>query len=114
MYESKHRALAKRTVFYKRIARNLVYALALLTFSLLIGVIGYHYFCDLSWIDSLLNASMILTGMGPVNSMITNTAKIFASFYALFSGVAFLSTVGLLLVPVIHRMMHRFHLDDQE
>ena len=79
--------------------------------SLALGVLGYHLVAGLSWIDALVNASMILTGMGPVNEMTTVGAKLFASFYALFSGVAFLTIVAVLLAPAVHRFLHRFHLD---
>lgn len=79
--------------------------------SLALGVLGYHLVAGLSWIDALVNASMILTGMGPVNEMSTVGAKLFASFYALFSGVAFLTIVAVLLAPAVHRFLHRFHLD---
>jgi hypothetical protein len=77
-------------------------------------VIGYHVICGLNWIDSLYNASMILTGMGPVNQMTTDGAKIFASFYAIFSGVAFLTTIGVVIAPLVHRVMHKFHFDDEK
>ncbi len=80
-------------------------------FCLGVGVLGYHVFAGLSWLDALLNASMILTGMGPVDPMKTTAAKLFASFYALFSGVAFISIIGVLLAPVVHRFLHRFHLE---
>lgn len=79
--------------------------------SLALGMLGYHFLAGLSWLDALVNASMILTGMGPVNEMTTVAAKLFASFYALFSGVAFLTIVAVLLAPAVHRFLHRFHLD---
>ncbi len=79
--------------------------------SLGLGVLGYHLLGGLSWLDALVNASMILTGMGPVNVVATVAGKLFASFYALFSGVAFLTIVAVLLAPVVHRFLHRFHLD---
>jgi hypothetical protein len=88
--------------------------LSVLTVALGIGIIGYHEFANLSWIDSILNASMILTGMGPVDRMTTDSSKLFSSFYALFSGVVFLSSVGLLLAPIFHRILHKFHLDDMD
>jgi hypothetical protein len=79
-----------------------------------IGVLGYHIFAHLSWIDSLLNASMILAGMGPVGDPLpTNTAKIFASCYALFSGLAFIGIVSVLLAPFVHRMLHRIHAEER-
>ena len=89
-------------------------ATGLITVSLGIGMIGYHVFAGLSWLDSLLNASMILTGMGPVDPMRTVAAKVFASAYAIFSGVAFLTSVGFVLTPVFHRFLHRFHLDVED
>ena len=78
------------------------------------GSAGYHHFEGLAWVDSLLNAAMILTGMGPVNPMQSVSGKLFATFYALYSGIAFLSVMAILLAPVIHRGMHQFHLDEGE
>ncbi|HEU0207985.1 MAG TPA: hypothetical protein VFQ78_03310 [Candidatus Udaeobacter sp.] len=89
-------------------------ALGVLVFGLGIGLIGYHYIAHLSWIDSLLNASMILGGMGPLNELKTDAAKIFASLYALFSGLAFVGIVSVLLAPFVHRMLHRFHAEERE
>jgi hypothetical protein len=86
-------------------------AIALLAAALLIGVAGYHFIARLSWVDALLNASMILTGMGPVAILTSTSAKIFASLYALFSGVVFLSATGVIMAPVVHRVLHRFHLE---
>jgi hypothetical protein len=83
----------------------------MILFSLAIGVLGYHFFESLSWVDSLLNASMILGGMGPVNPLQTDPGKIFASFYALYSGIILLASVGVLVAPLFHRLQHRFHLD---
>ena len=91
-----------------------LFAIALLTISVAIGVLGYHYFGNLGWLDSFYNASMILTGMGPVNEMTTQAAKIFASFYALFSGVVFLSTVAIFFAPFAHRIMHLLHVDNEK
>ncbi len=79
--------------------------------SLALGVLGYHLLAGLSWLDALVNASMILTGMGPVNPIETAAGKLFASLYALFSGVAFLTIVAVLLAPAVHRFLHRFHLE---
>ena len=81
-------------------------------FGLRIGLIGYHYSGHLSWVDSLLNASMILGGMGPVDVLTDTNAKLFASFYALFSGLAFIGIASLLIAPFAHRLMHRLHLED--
>ena len=81
--------------------------------SLAIGVFGYHYFEDLPWLDSLLNASMILGGMGPVDPVKTRAGKLFASFYALYSGLALISIAGLVLAPIFHRFLHKFHIDNR-
>ncbi|MHB8173476.1 MAG: hypothetical protein ACYDFU_03315 [Nitrospirota bacterium] len=91
--------------------RYTFFSILILAFSIGIGMAGYHYFGNLPWVDSFLNASMILTGMGPVNRMESESAKLFSSFYALFSGVAFLTFVAVLFSPVYHRFMHKFHLD---
>jgi len=85
--------------------------LCIVAASLGIGIVGYHLTEGLGWLDSLLNASMILSGMGPVSDLHHNPAKWFASFYALFSGVAFITTVGVIFAPVVHRFLHRFHLE---
>jgi hypothetical protein len=97
--------------FAMRLLTNFLIATAIVAFSLLMGSAGYHYFGHLPWIDALLNASMILTGMGPVDPMTTSGAKLFATFYALYSGVIFLSVMAILLTPVVHRWLHKFHLD---
>jgi len=86
------------------------YAGLFLAASLGLGVLGYHWLCGLGWVDAVLNASMILTGMGPVSPMPTDAAKLFASAYAVFSGVAFLTTFSILIAPVLHRVLHRLHL----
>ncbi len=89
-------------------------ALAIIAVALSIGAAGYHFIAGLPWIDALLNASMILTGMGPVDVLRSNAAKVFASLYALFSGVVFISLMGLLLSPIAHRVLHKFHLSDED
>jgi hypothetical protein len=100
--------------FLIRILRYTLFAMTLIGFSLGIGILGYHFLNDLPWIDALLNASMILTGMGPVDAMKDDKAKLFASFYAIYSGVAFLSTVAVFLTPMVHRFLHRFRLGGSE
>lgn len=111
-YESASEPLLSSTLFAKRLLNNVLIALIITSFSLGIGVIGYCHFCNLGFYDGLLNASMILTGMGPVDKMPTDAGKVFASFYALFSGIAYLSMTGLLIAPIFHRFLHRFHLED--
>ena len=100
--------------FINKMTINIFIAFCLLTISLIIGMVGYKYFLHLPWVDSLLNASMILTGMGPVDKAETDGGKIFASIYAIYSGVAFLTSVAFLSAPILHRTLHRFHLDLDE
>jgi len=115
MYEHKSAPLASYEVFKKRVIRNTILAAQMLIFfSLLLGMAGYHFLNKLSWVDSLLDASMILTGMGPVHPMTNTSSKVFASIYALYSGVAFMTTIAVFLAPVIHRIMHRFHLEEKD
>jgi hypothetical protein len=89
-------------------------SIGLIGFSLGLGTLGYHFIAKLSWVDALLNASMILTGMGPVDILKSDTAKVFASAYALFSGVVFISATGILLSPIFHRVLHRFHIEQKD
>ena len=115
-FEHRREPLLPINQFWVRLARSALWGVVLIAGSLAIGVVGYHQFAHLGWVDSILNASMILTGMGPVDHMYDDAGKLFASAYALFSGVAFLSSVGVLLAPVIHRLMHHFHVgpDDDD
>ena len=114
MYEHRTQPLAPSHKYYLRLARNMTWGAAIIVISLSMGTFGYHLTENLPWIDSLLNASMILTGMGPVNVMNTYIGKLFASFYALFSGVVFLTTIAFVLAPVVHRFFHKFHLADEK
>jgi hypothetical protein len=95
-------------------SRAFAAAAVVLTLALIIGITGYHFLAGLSWVDSILEASMILTGMGPVATLTSTGAKLFASVYALFSGILFLITTGILISPVIHRVLHRFHVERDE
>jgi hypothetical protein len=101
-------------LFLRRMATVGLIMLCALGIALLIGITGYRYIVGLSWIDALLNASMILTGMGPVAPMTTNGAKLFASAYAIFSGVVFLSSIGVLLSPILLRFLHHFHIQEND
>jgi hypothetical protein len=92
----------------------LVLALGLILVALMIGIAGYHFIAGFNWIDSLLEAAMILGGMGPIKELPTDTAKVFASIYALFSGIIFIGVMGLILSPVVHRIMHKFHVDEKD
>ncbi|MGD0689781.1 MAG: hypothetical protein ABSA50_08420 [Candidatus Bathyarchaeia archaeon] len=111
MFEHRKDPLISRAAFLKRVVRYALIAFAIDAGSLAVGVIGYHVFEGLSWVDSLLNAAMLLGGMGPVNELHTTSGKLFASFYAIYCGVIFLVVAGILLAPIIHRFIHHFHLE---
>lgn len=113
-YEQRHEQLAPRAVFVKRIVGSLAIALGIICVALLIGIAGYHYIAGFNWIDSLLEASMILGGMGPIKELPNDTAKVFASVYALFSGLILIALMGIILAPVVHRVMHKFHVDEKD
>jgi hypothetical protein len=110
VYEHKTEPLLAREKYLKRVLAHLLTACGILGVSLSIGVAGYRITEGFSWIDSLLNASMILGGMGPVNELKTTDGKLFASFYSLFAGIVFLVAAGVIVAPVAHRIMHRLHL----
>jgi hypothetical protein len=118
IYEHKKEKLASKRLYRKRVGFNALIAFFVLAFSLGIGVLGYQMTIpQFDWYDSLLNASMILSGMGPVVDAeihLSNSAKLFASFYALFSGISFLSTFGILIAPILHRFFHRLHLESDD
>lgn len=114
IYERRHDELAPVPLFVRRIFGALAIALGLIALALFIGIAGYHFIAGFNWIDSLLEASMILGGMGPIRELPNDTAKIFASLYALFSGLIFIALMGIILSPVAHRIMHKFHVDDED
>jgi len=114
MYERRGQKLISAAEFRGRVFRHFALVLVGILVALSIGVVGYHFLAPLPWIDSLLNASMILGGMGPVDTLNNPAAKLFASFYALFSGVFFIGVSGVLLAPFAHRIFHRFHLDEKD
>ena len=111
MFEQRKKPLLPRRAFYLRMARSLALALAIVMVSLGIGMAGYHGFEGLSWLDAFLNAAMILSGMGPVAPMQTTGGKLFAGCYALFSGLALITTLAVIVAPLFHRFLHKFHLD---
>src|SRR5512141_1842259 len=113
MYERHHHRVLSRKEFGKRVAGHFLVALSILGVMLGGGVAGYHFIARLPWIDSLLNASMILGGMGPVDQLPSGAAKLFASTYALLSGLVFVALTGVMLAPFFHRLLHRFHMDDE-
>jgi hypothetical protein len=110
----RYKPLAPARRFYGHLARNAAYGAVLASASLAIGAVGYHATEGLPWLDSMLNAAMTLTGMGPVDRVQTVPGKLFATGYALFSGMVFLTTAALLLGPVARRFLHRFHVDMEE
>jgi hypothetical protein len=114
IYEKRGEEMITNAAFALRLFRNFLWTLVIVGISLGGGTLGYMYFGELPWDDGLLNAAMILTGMGPVNPMRTTAGKLFSAAYALYSGLAFLSMVAILLAPVLHRFIHRFHLDDED
>jgi hypothetical protein len=114
MYERKNQPLIPRSQFILRILSHFAGAVGLILGALGIGIFGYHFIAGFSWVDSLLNAAMILGGMGPVNSLTDTPSKLFASFYALFAGIIFLVVAGVLFAPIFHRFLHRFHLSLDE
>jgi len=114
MYETKSQPLAPKTVFYQRFFNNLGFACGILAVCLLIGIVGYHLTASAAWIDAIHNASMILSGMGPVIEIKTTAGKLFSSFYALFSGIVFITNIGVILAPILHRLYHRLHLQDDD
>jgi hypothetical protein len=114
MFEHRKEPLVSRSEFIKRMLRFGALAAGILSFSLGIGVLGYHFFEGLPWLDSLLNASMLLGGMGPVSPIQTVAGKWFASFYALFSGLIILVAAGVMVTPILHRILHHFHLEIEE
>jgi hypothetical protein len=114
MFERKSEQLASWSVFAKRMTASLLMAGLLISIALSIGIIGYHHIAGFGWIDSFLEASMILGGMGPIKTLDENGAKIFAACYALFCGLVFMAVMGIVLAPVTHRMLHKFHLDEAD
>lgn len=112
--EHKRQPLLSTRAFARRLAASFGVATAFVGVSLLAGMAGYHFLEKLSWLDSFLNASMILSGMGPVDRPATGAGKLFAGAYALYSGLAVILATGILFTPVVHRMLHRFHLETQK
>ena len=111
MYEKAHQPLAPAPRFARRVLRHTTAAAGVIALSLAAGIAGYHHFEGLPWIDALLNASMLMGGMGPVDALHTTAGKLFASAYALYCGLVVILATGILLAPFLHRMMHHFHCD---
>jgi hypothetical protein len=114
LYEHRSQPLLPRHLFLRRLLIHLGVALSVLAVCLGIGILGYRFIEHLTWIDSVLNASMILGGMGQISPITTDAGKIFASAYALFSGGVFLAVASILIAPIAHRLLHRLHLDEED
>ena len=113
MYEHRTAPLLTRAQFTRRLLRHAGVAALIVGGSLAVGTVGYHVTAGLAWLDALLNAAMILTAMGPVAPLQSPAAKLFAIAYALYASVVFLAVTGLMLAPVVHRIVHWLHLDDR-
>jgi hypothetical protein len=113
MYEPRHKPPISRTLFLRRMLDHAVAAVGLLTISLAIGMVGYAHYEHLLWRDSFLNSAMLLGGMGPVDPPHTAGGKVFAGLYALYAGLAFIITAGVVVTPVLHRLLHKFHWKDE-
>ena len=114
LFEHREQPPVSRGAFARRLLLHGGYALALIAFSLGVGMGGYHWLADLRWVDAFVNASMLLAGMGPVDPLRTDAAKVFAGCYALYSGLIFVAVALLLLTPVFHRVLHRFHWEGRD
>jgi hypothetical protein len=110
MFEHHQKPLLPLHLFIWRMLRSISIGLLAIFISLLIGMSGYHFFEQMPWVDAFANAAMILSGMGPLNPLNTDAGKIFAGFYALYSGLVFIIIIGIMLAPFIHRIYHQFHL----
>jgi flagellar biosynthesis protein FliR len=113
MYEHRTHPVLSRGAFVKRVGWHVTLVIPVVIVGLGIGVCGYHYLAKLGWVDSLLNASMILSGMGPVDPLRDPGVKVFASFYALFSGIVFIAVASMLVAPFAHRVLHKIHFEEK-
>ena len=113
MFEHRHEKLLPRNLFLKRLAKYALISFSLLIASLVFGMVGYHLFEGFSWVDSFLNAAMLMGGMGPVGVLHTDAGKIFAGIYALYCGLIELVAIGIFAAPILHRFLHHFHLEGE-
>lgn len=111
MVEKLHEPLLSLRKFFGRLAVSIVAGIILITLAMLIGMIGYHVFEEMPWIDAFVNSAMILSGMGPIGTLKYHSGKLFAGFYALFSGFVFIAIIGVVFAPVIHRFYHKLHIE---
>jgi hypothetical protein len=110
MYEHPKDPLLSHKAFYVRMLKHIGIGVAFIIASLFAGMCGYHYLGELSWIDAFVDASMILSGMGPVSPLKNDAVKLFAGIYAIYSGLLFISFIALILIPIFHHMLHKFHI----
>ena len=113
MFEHHHEKLLPRNLFLKRLAKYALISLSLVLASLVIGMVGYRVFEGYSWVDSFLNAAMLMGGMGPVGTLHTDAGKLFAGIYALYCGLIELVAIGIFAAPIVHRFLHHFHLESE-
>jgi hypothetical protein len=113
MFEHRHEKLLPRRLFLRRLAKYALISLCIIIVSLVIGMIGYYVFAGYSWVDSFVNAAMLLGGMGPVNALNTDAGKIFAGLYALYCGLVVLVSIAIFAAPIFHRFLHHFHLESE-
>ena len=114
MFEHHHEKLLPRRAFLRRLTKYALISLGIVLLSLALGMVGYHVFAGYSWIDSFLNAAMLMVGMGPVNALRTDSAKVFAGIYALYCGLIELVAIGIFAAPIVHRFLHHFHLESEQ
>ncbi len=111
MFENRHEPLISRAAFLRRMAKYALLASGFILVSLGIGMAGYHFFEGMSWIDAFVNSAMLMGGMGPVTELHTDTGKLFAGFYALYCGLIVIIAIGIVAAPLLHRILHHFHLE---
>ncbi|MDQ2985089.1 MAG: hypothetical protein M3R13_00010 [Armatimonadota bacterium] len=114
MYEDRRKEPISIQRFRRRVLHHSFWIIIIFAVALGIGTLGYHFIAGLEWVDALLDSSMILSGMGPVSDLHTDAAKLFASFYAVFSGIVFIGVAGLLIAPFAHRLLHHFHWEESD
>lgn len=114
MFEKCYHELISTSLFLTRMLWHLLFGIVVIALALFMGMWGYHHYESMSWTDAFVNAAMILSGMGPLGNLATQGGKIFAGFYALFSGLLFILVLGIIYGPIIHRFLHKFHLEEQK
>lgn len=114
MFEKRKEPLVSTPIFIFRMIRHILFGLFIIAAALFMGMAGYHFYEHMSWVDAFANAAMILSGMGPLVNLTTTAGKLFAGFYALFSGLLFILILGIIYGPIVHRFLHKFHVDSSK